>query len=99
MARDLYVTLAMLRREGIDANALFLPDQVVVFITDATRRRIAHRAAVRGPDRQERAANWLAAIVLLHYPRSDLSKLWRVVSSAAASARATPSLKHKGAAS
>ena len=75
--RDLFITLDMLRAEGLDARLRASGQTLEVRLDD-------HAAVFRSPTELHAAANWLAECALMHYPDSVLVKLWLFLAKAAA---------------
>ena len=74
----------MLRTAGIEANAQVIGERLHVFLAHPERGKPPLRAAFGG-SQLVRAADWLAACVLDHYPKSDLARVWGVIYDALAS--------------
>ena len=75
--RDLFVTLDMLRAEGLNARLRASGGTIEVRLDD-------HAAVFRSPTDLHAAANWLAECALMHYPDSVLVKVWLFLAKAAA---------------
>ena len=76
--RDLFVTVEMLRRSGLQAGLSFAQGSI--------RVRLNEHQAVFGASQSARAADWLAACAIMHYPESELAKLWLMLAGAAGGA-------------
>ena len=74
--RDLFVTLDMLRAEGLDATLRIFQGSVEVSVD-------GHATTFQSPDELHDAANWLAERALMRYPDSAFVKLWLVLANAA----------------
>lgn len=77
MDRDLFVTLDMLRAEGLDVRLRARGRTLEVRLDD-------HAAVFRSPAELHAAANWLAECALMNYPDSVLVKVWLFLAKAAA---------------
>ena len=77
MDRDLFVTLDMLRAEGLDARLRASGRTLEVCLGD-------HAAVFRSPAELHAAANWLAECALMNYPDSVLVKVWLFLAKVAA---------------
>jgi hypothetical protein len=73
--RDLFVTVDMLRRSGLQAELTFAEGSI--------RVRLNEHRAVFAASQSARAADWLAACTIMNYPESELSKLWLTLARAA----------------
>lgn len=82
MNRDLFLTLEMLRAEGLNASLRLRQSGVCV-------RLDHHVAEFQSPNELRAAANWLAECTLKHYPESEFSKLWLWLLNAAAAQAAS----------
>jgi hypothetical protein len=78
MRRDLFVTIEMLQRDGLAADADLGQDSIEVRLGEH-RARFPTSNAVK-------AADWLAAAAVMHHPDSEFSKLWRLLATAAGGA-------------
>src|ERR1700741_3765707 len=76
--RNLFVTLKMLRAEGLQVSGRLGNGRLYLFIVrpDPGTRPLA--AVFDGEDLAA-AAEWLAAAVLRHHPRSAFAQLWRAI--------------------
>ena len=75
MRRQLFVTVEMLRADGLSVDARFAHGGIEV-------RLDKHRATFPA-SKPKMAADWLAECALRNYPESDFSKLWSMLASAA----------------
>jgi hypothetical protein len=82
--RNLFVTLRMLRTAGIEADARLIGDRIQVQLKHPERGEPPIQATFEGTQ-IVRAADWLVACVLDHYPKSDLARVWGVIYDALAS--------------
>ena len=78
MRRNLFVTVAMLQTGGLAADVSFAHGVIEVQVEK-------HRATFRA-SQVDKAADWLVACAVMNYPESDLSKLWRMLATAAGGA-------------
>ena len=76
--RDLFVTVEMLRRSGLQAGLSFAQGSI--------RVRLNEHQAVFAASQSARAADWLAACAIMNYPESELAKLWLMLAGAAGGA-------------
>ena len=74
----MFLTVEMLRLGGLDADVRSVYGLVEV--------RLDKRRATFSASEAHRAADWLAACVVMQYPESDLSKLWLMLARAAGGA-------------
>jgi len=81
--RNLFVTLRMLAAAGIEAHACLLGERMHLFLTNPQRGEPPLAADFEGAHLVA-AANWLAACVVHHYPKSELAKVWSVILGAGA---------------
>jgi len=68
MRRNLFVTATMLQRAGLAADVRLGPAGIEV--------RLNEHRAVFPPSSDDKAADWIAACAVIHYPESDFAKLW-----------------------
>jgi len=78
MRRDLFITVEMLRSSGLQAELGFERGSIHV--------RLNEHRAVFAASQSAKAADWLAACAVMHYPESELSKLWSMLARAAGGA-------------
>lgn len=78
MRRDLFITVEMLRSSGLQAELGFAQGSIHV--------RLNEHRAVFAASQSAKAADWLAACAVMHYPESELSKLWSMLARAAGGA-------------
>lgn len=76
MHRDLFTTVRMLWREGIEVDLRVVRGQMVISLGDHT--------AVFSDAESRVAASWLARCAVMHYPESDFAKVWLLLAKAAA---------------
>lgn len=81
--RNLFVTLRMLRSVGIEADVRLAGERIHVFVRHPEPGQLPLSAAFEG-DELSRAADWLTACVVHHYPRSELAKVWGLIFEAVA---------------
>jgi len=68
----------MLQAEGLDADVSFARGLVEV--------RVGKHRTSFASSQVDKAADWLVACAVMNYPDSDLSKLWRMLATAAGGA-------------
>jgi len=78
MRRNLFVTVKMLQAGGLDADVSFARGLIEV--------RVGKHCATFSAPQVDKAADWLVACAVMNYPESDLSKLWRMLATAAGGA-------------
>lgn len=78
MRRNLFVTVEMLQLADMAADVRFAHGLIEV--------RLAEHRATFPAAKVEKAADWLAECALMHYPKSDFSKLWVTLAKAAGGA-------------
>ena len=78
MRRNLFVTVEMLQADGLAADVRFMRGLIEVQVDK-------HRAMFPA-SQTDKAADWLVACAVMNYPESDLSKLWRMLATAAGGA-------------
>ena len=78
MRRNLFVTVQMLQVGGLAADVSFAHGWVEV--------QVGHHRATFPAAKADKAADWLVACAVMNYPESDLSKLWRMLATAAGGA-------------
>lgn len=78
MRRNLFVTVEMLQAGGLAADVRFARGLIEVQIDN-------NRAAFPA-SQVDKAADWLVACAVMKYPDSELSKLWRMLATAAGGA-------------
>jgi hypothetical protein len=78
MRRDLFVTAAMLEKAGLPVDVRLVQGSIEVSLAQ-------HRATFPAAKADE-AANWLAACVVMHYPESEMAKLWVMLATVAGGA-------------
>jgi len=76
--RNLFVTVKMLQAGGLAADVKFARGLIEVQVDQ-------HRATFAA-SKPGKAADWLVACAVMNYPESDLSKLWRMLATAAGGA-------------
>lgn len=78
MRRNVFVTVDMLQAGGLAADVRFTRGLIEVQIDKHSARFPAAEA--------KKAADWLVACAVMNYPDSELSKLWRMLATAAGGA-------------
>ena len=78
MRRDLFVTVEMLQRDGLNADARLARGLIEVRLDD--------RRAMFCPSKAEKAADWLAASAVMTHPECEFCKLWVILAKAAGGA-------------
>lgn len=78
MRRNLFVTVKMLQAGGLDADVSFARGLIEV--------RVGKHSTSFAASKVDKAADWLVACAVMNYPESDLSKLWRMLATAAGGA-------------
>ena len=78
MRRDLFVTAAMLEKAGLPVAVHLAHGSIEVALGK-------HHATFPATKADE-GANWLAACVVMHYPESELAKLWVMLATVAGGA-------------
>jgi hypothetical protein len=78
MRRDLFVTLEMLQRDGLTADARLAHGLIEV--------RLDHHRAMFPASKAAKAADWLAETTVMNHPESEFSKLWLLLAKAAGGA-------------
>ena len=78
MRRNLFVTIKMLQAGGLDADVSFAHGLIEV--------QVGKHSASFSASQVNKAADWLVACAVMNYPDSDLSKLWRMLATAAGGA-------------
>lgn len=68
MRRQLFVTVEMLRADGLNAEARFAHGVI--------EARLGKHCATFPASKPKLAADWLAECTVRNYPESDFSKLW-----------------------
>jgi hypothetical protein len=76
--RNLFVTLKMLQAGGLEADVSFANGLIEV--------RVAKHSMKFAAAQVDKAADWLVACAVMNYPDSDMSKLWRMLATAAGGA-------------
>ena len=82
MRRSLFVTLRMMRSEGLQISGRFAGGKLYLFVA----RPDAGKGALSAKFNSEElaaAARWLEAMVLRHHPRSAYAQLRRAIASSA----------------
>ncbi len=75
MRRQLFVTVAMLQADGLNAHARFAHGVI--------EARLGQHRATFPASKPGMAADWLAECAVRNYPESDFSKLWSMLAEAA----------------
>lgn len=75
MRRNLFVTVEMLQVGGLAADVRFAHGLIEVRLAEHRRVFPALNAGM--------AADWLAECALMNYPKSDFSKVWMTLATAA----------------
>ena len=78
MRRNLFVTVEMLQLGGMAADVSFANGLIEV--------QLGRHRATFPASKVDMAADWLAKCAIMHYPRSDYSKLWITLAKAAGGA-------------
>ena len=78
MRRNVFVTVEMLRAAGLNADVRSVYGLIEVRLDE-------HRATFPAAN-ADKAADWLAACVVMNYPDSDLSKVWLMLAKLAGGA-------------
>ena len=82
MQRSLFVTLRMMRSEGLQISGGFAGGKLYLFVA----RQDAGKGALSAKFNSEElpaAARWLETMVLRHHPRSAYAQLWRAIARSA----------------
>ena len=78
MRRNVFVTVEMLRAAGLNADVRSVYGLIEV--------RLDEHCATFPAANADKAADWLAACVVMNYPDSDLSKVWLMLAKVAGGA-------------
>jgi hypothetical protein len=78
MRRDVFVTVGMLQRDGLNADVRFAQGSIEMRLEE-------HRATFPVTD-GEKAADWVAACAVINYPECAMAQLWFLLASVAGGA-------------